>query len=108
MKRLKNVSGFFLALLVGLCVLSTPAMAEFPWVGDAPMLGKEEGDPPPGPGGGSSAKSEPVDSVKALGYSSLLVEISYRLAEFMVGDVDALPTTQSSPVGAKKASTKVD
>jgi hypothetical protein len=106
MKRLKNASVFFLTLLLGLCVLSTSVSAEYPWVGDAPMLGKEEGDDPPGPRGGPSSEDSRSGLAETLTFSGFLTEISYRIAEFCV-DYGKTVSTQNTQVGSKNESTKV-
>lgn len=106
MKRLKNASVFFLTLVLGLCVLSTPVSAENPWCDDPPMLGKEEGDDPPGPKGGPSSEYSWSDLAETLTFSGFLTEISYRIAEFYV-DYGKTVSTQNTRVDSKNESTKV-
>ena len=105
MKRLKNVSGIFLALVLGLCVISTPALAEHGWIEDPPQTGKGTYDLPPRPGKTSSSSDDLL--YPAGSYTSVLMEISYRLVEFLIDDIKTSPTIQSSPVGGSNEPTKV-
>ncbi|UCG60724.1 MAG: hypothetical protein JSV52_10350 [Candidatus Zixiibacteriota bacterium] len=102
MKRLKDTTGLFLLLLLSLCVLSTPAFAEHPWVDLPPQCGKE-GDGPPGPRGGKAEEDVSHGAPqRMLTYSGFIMEISYRLVDLIYGDANTASTVLNPPANDVK------
>ena len=98
MKRLKDTSGIFLLLLLGLCVISTPAFAENPWI-DGPPHGTEDEHDSPGPRGGRAESDASSDSaLRPLTCSGLIMDIAYHLTNFICGADSAVETVQKPSV----------